>query len=208
MEAALIVAKIELWPYGNANRARDLGVVEIANTGGDINHGDYDVRLQKSPEYSRRPGIWKKGAVKGFPRRRLGPYDLLLRALANVIGDRNPEAHHFAFTTLRELDRSSAPDGHSAAIAIEVLGERTRQMSQEGWTLAHDDSHTDGEMALAAACYASEVHPDPDVPPADWPWDDEWWKPKDRRRNLVRAAALLVAEIERLDRAEAKRIAA
>lgn len=40
-----------------------------------------------------------------------------------------------------------------------------------------------------------------------WPWDREWWKPKDRRRNLVRAAALLIAEIERLDRAEDKEAA-
>jgi hypothetical protein len=32
-----------------------------------------------------------------------------------------------------------------------------------------------------------------------------WWKPKDRRRDLVRAAALIIAEIERLDRdAEAR----
>jgi hypothetical protein len=34
-----------------------------------------------------------------------------------------------------------------------------------------------------------------------WPWHDDWWKPKDRRRDLIRAAALIVAEIERLDRA-------
>jgi hypothetical protein len=33
-------------------------------------------------------------------------------------------------------------------------------------------------------------------------WDRDSWKPKDRRRNLVRAAALLIAEIERLDRRE------
>ena len=33
-----------------------------------------------------------------------------------------------------------------------------------------------------------------------WPWAAEWWKPKDCRRNLVRAGALILAEIERLDR--------
>jgi hypothetical protein len=37
-----------------------------------------------------------------------------------------------------------------------------------------------------------------------WPWDRKWWKPKDRRRDLVRAGALILAEIERLDRAAAK----
>jgi len=33
-----------------------------------------------------------------------------------------------------------------------------------------------------------------------WPWNMVWWKPKNYRRDLVKAAALLVAEIERLDR--------
>lgn len=37
-----------------------------------------------------------------------------------------------------------------------------------------------------------------------WPWGREWWKPKNKRRDLIRAAALIVAEIERLDRASAK----
>ena len=38
-------------------------------------------------------------------------------------------------------------------------------------------------------------------PPSYWPWEPRWWKPKNPRRDLVRAAALLIAEIERLDRA-------
>lgn len=36
-----------------------------------------------------------------------------------------------------------------------------------------------------------------------WPWDESWWKPTNRRRDLVKAGALILAEIERLDRAEA-----
>lgn len=39
--------------------------------------------------------------------------------------------------------------------------------------------------------------------PRLWAWHSRWWKPKDRRCNLVRAGALIVAEIERLDRAAA-----
>jgi hypothetical protein len=43
-----------------------------------------------------------------------------------------------------------------------------------------------------------------------WPskWAEHWFKPKDPRRDLVRAAALCIAEIERLDRADAKKQAA
>lgn len=36
--------------------------------------------------------------------------------------------------------------------------------------------------------------------PEGWPWDDVWWKPKDPRTNLVKAGALILAEIERMDR--------
>ncbi|WCA57802.1 hypothetical protein G6M16_008860 [Agrobacterium tumefaciens] len=75
----------------------------------------------------------------------------------------------------------------------DVLAERKRQV---GWTPEHDDKHTDGALAKAATCYASVYR----LAASYWPWDIKWWKPKDRRRDLIRAAALLIAEIERLDR--------
>jgi len=83
----------------------------------------------------------------------------------------------------------------------EIRNERTRQISEEGWSANHDDMHTAGEMAVAASIYANPNREKRD-PPVGWPWDLGWWKPKDRRRDLVRAAALIVAEIERLDRIE------
>lgn len=81
-----------------------------------------------------------------------------------------------------------------------VLAERRRQVEAEGWTPEHDDQHTDGEMADAAALYAS-LRVRHITGFATWPWDAKWWKPKDRRSDLVRAGALILAEIERLDRA-------
>lgn len=90
--------------------------------------------------------------------------------------------------------------------AADVLNERRRQVEAEGWTPEHDDAHSNGEMIEAAACYsitAGSVILEPDGeffrPPA-WPWAPEWWKPSTPRRMLVKAAALLIAEIERLDR--------
>lgn len=88
----------------------------------------------------------------------------------------------------------------------EICDERTRQITQEGWTPEHDDEHDMGQLAHAAGCYAlfgddyafSDGHP----PIRYWPWDAEWWKPKDRRRDLIRAGALIVAELERMDRLE------
>lgn len=81
--------------------------------------------------------------------------------------------------------------------ARDVLAERRRQVESEGWSPEHDDKHTDNELSRAAGCYALGVT-------AYWPWDQDWWKPSDRRRNLVKAGALILAEIERLDRLPAR----
>ncbi len=81
------------------------------------------------------------------------------------------------------------PDG----IAL-IATERSRQLMQEGWTIEHDDEHAGGELALAAASYASgEKLP-------SWPWGDNWWKPSraNRIRELQKAGALIAAEIDRL----------
>ena len=87
---------------------------------------------------------------------------------------------------------------------LDVLGERVRQITAEGWTADHDDAHSLGQMAGAALCYLAEDIPHWARQQAHgcyWPWDAGWWKPGDHRRNLVKAGALILAEIERLDRA-------
>ena len=100
---------------------------------------------------------------------------------------------------------------------IELIAEeRQRQISQEGWTTEHDDEHSEDELARAAACY-SIPHWERELQfratasesrftyvDRIWPWDAKWWKPtpKDRIRELVKAGALIVAEIDRLQRKE------
>lgn len=88
--------------------------------------------------------------------------------------------------------------------ALDMLLERQRQIEQEGWTPEHDDQHGQGELAMAAACYALDCtnldFSDCKRPLSFWPWAPGWWKPGDRRRMLVKAGALILAEIERLDR--------
>jgi len=85
--------------------------------------------------------------------------------------------------------------GWRSKAADDVLAERQRQVEAEGWTPEHDDKHTKGEIRKAAACYAAG-HPIATL----WPWGDEWWKYSSPRRSLVKAGALILAEIERLDR--------
>ncbi|MFD1189688.1 hypothetical protein [Phenylobacterium conjunctum] len=90
----------------------------------------------------------------------------------------------------------------------EIAAERRRQIEVEGWTPEHDDEHTAGELADAAAVYATTRRiADERGRLTDvghwWPWCLSWFKPQGRRRDLIKAAALIVAEIERLDRQEA-----
>jgi hypothetical protein len=87
--------------------------------------------------------------------------------------------------------------------AAAVAFERERQMSAEGYTPEHDDAHIDGALADAAACYlVADVNGG--HPGVAWPWLVRYWRPKSRILNLVRAGALISAEIDRLLRAGVK----
>jgi hypothetical protein len=85
-----------------------------------------------------------------------------------------------------------------------IAAERARQVTEEGWTAEHDAEHGGGQLARAAACYALHAA---QVPRIDgqrigsaWPWPGEWeFKPaEDQVRTLVKAGALIAAEIDRL----------
>lgn len=122
--------------------------------------------------------------------RDLHPYNMTrLVSLANI--------------ALQATVLSPTPSAAMTAIAAE----RERQKSVEGYTSQHDDEHFDGQIADAAACYALATTrgPKASVFANLWPWDLLWWKPTDKRRNLVKAGALIVAEIERLDRAVSRK---
>lgn len=92
------------------------------------------------------------------------------------------------------------------SVIEEIAAERRRQVEAEGWSTKHDDEHGNGELAAAGAAYAFSASTEGRYLAADplgfWPWDKSWWKPKGARRDLIRAAALIVAEIERIDRAD------
>lgn len=95
------------------------------------------------------------------------------------------------------------PDDQTKAL-VDVMNERMRQQDGEGWSAEHDDQYRDGQLERAAAAYAlfqcrGERWFIADI----WGWSSRWFKPKTHRQNLVRAAALLLAAIERIDRADA-----
>lgn len=119
-----------------------------------------------------------------------------------------------------EIGQGYFPDGEpflleKTAASRDVLAERARQVSVEGWTPQHDDEHDSGDLAAAASAYAlytaDELSPHSQGdwafgfgPPEMWPFHLAWWKPEDPRRALVKAGALILAEIERIDRAGAQ----
>lgn len=90
---------------------------------------------------------------------------------------------------------------------LDVQAERRRQITVEGFDTSKDDA-SGGQIAQAAGCYALHAGGIGTDWPGGirngsalfWPWNEEWWKPKSARENLVRAGALVLAEIERLDR--------
>jgi len=110
--------------------------------------------------------------------------------------------------------RRALTQSESTLAARDVLAERQRQVDREGYSHENDDAHILGELGAYAAFYA--------LPPAarDWPaaetgygatWGEaivpwNWAAPKPgvRREELVKAGALVLAEIERLDRAEGR----
>jgi len=106
-----------------------------------------------------------------------------------------------------------------------ISEERARQISKEGWDEAHDDAHTDHSLALAACAYAAPEQLFRRTRRRDqggeryadcWPasWLKEYDKrkfiggerparaaeqvPETRIRCLVKAGALIAAEIDRL----------
>lgn len=96
---------------------------------------------------------------------------------------------------------AAAPTAGDAqtAPARDVLAERQRQIIGEGFITARDDGYTNLELADAAAQYALQAGSWPSL--NVWPWNPDTFKEGIPREMLVKAGALILAEIERLDRA-------
>jgi hypothetical protein len=110
-----------------------------------------------------------------------------------------------------DYDRSTV----SYSGAMLMMQERRRQLDELSYSAEHDDRHDCGELILAAACYQQHAfgiisetlvniieETYEDGVPLGWPWDGVHWKPSDDPiRNLIKAGALIAAEIDRLKRA-------
>lgn len=129
------------------------------------------------------------------------PYGLTCKDCLRFVGCRNKLAKKPEDTLCAGWPYTFAlPDGGDR-----IAAERKRQRTIEGFTAQHDAQWDHDEMILAAREYLnasfSNIRPDylkDHVPPL-WPFDPSWWKPtEDPVRNLVKAGALIAAEIDRL----------
>jgi hypothetical protein len=110
--------------------------------------------------------------------------------------------------------RTRAPDrasgrvpGTEAGLSL-IAAERARQVAVEGYTPEHDAEHAHGELARAGAVYALWAVKAGGVNPHDpmkyWPRD--WrFKGGEALDHLVKAGALIAAEIDRIVAEEARR---
>lgn len=115
-----------------------------------------------------------------------------------------------------ERDSADPCDACAAVFYREILAggvgmiamERDRQIEEEGYDAAHDDTHNQSaQLARAGYLYARAASDqirqnkmNLTIAPVDYPWDQTFWKPDLDRpiRNLVKAGALIAAEIDRL----------
>ncbi|HEY4112901.1 MAG TPA: hypothetical protein VGM17_02465 [Rhizomicrobium sp.] len=157
------------------------------------------------PFFHMRPGV---GDVLGF--------GLVMTAISI--------ARSYGVRRWNEYKRGKHTPPDFQHVIEEIAAERNRQISGEGYTLAHDDAHERGEIGAGAAAYAFAAslqlsfprllgpnakawHDDAAHGSAvglvqqAWPWPRHQFKPGTARRNLVKAGAMIVAEIGRVDRA-------
>lgn len=103
-----------------------------------------------------------------------------------------------------QLDPTDIDVDASGSPGSALIGrERIRQITDEGFTAAHDRSHDGTELAWGAFSYCERAaqtklpQGDPSMPHL-WPWNRADWKPSDSViRNLTKAGALIAAEIDR-----------
>lgn len=144
------------------------------------------------------------------------PTDEQLAQFGRVLDDDNDKSRLESLRAawaLAEKETCAEIESLLTPAALDVMMERRRQVDEEGFSHKHDDAHEPGDLAAAGSAYALATadvlyglfgYRSSQSPPRMWP--TRWkWKPSTPRTMLVKAVALLLAQIERLDREESKK---
>jgi hypothetical protein len=104
---------------------------------------------------------------------------------------------HVVLDRLRhKLVTEAAPPGQRLPGIRLVESERLRQLDAKRYDAAHDDQLCHGELLDMACWFVSG-----DSSALEWPWEDDAPEHLSRVDDLIRAAALICAEIDRRLRA-------
>ena len=148
-------------------------------------------------------------------RERIRPLVARWREAARSLESHNALWSSHFYDCARELERvlgeppaETNDEFEPSRGAALIAAERRRQVEREGWTPEHDAAQDGGQLARAAGCYAlyaGGIRTLPGLPGSgevgrDWPWPGWNFKPVDDDpvRTLVKAGALIAAEIDRL----------
>lgn len=81
--------------------------------------------------------------------------------------------------------------------AEEISNERSRQIVREGYDASHDREHATREFVLASVAYLLSSIGEEEEARKYWPWDEQSFKPKDLKSDIIRGGALAAAAIDR-----------
>ena len=199
-----------------------LGVAELQSSGGPVKEGATLTiyRGQKNQLWVRPTVEFEDGRFIEMPAESgaVEPPPLPQYIQATVYNQRGEKTDLMFNVSSPRRAGFTFPASRMTDALMDVIMERNRQLDDERFSYKHDDAHTDGQIARAAAAYAlsgsvplkmrgsffSDVTMR--IIRDIWTWEWKWWKPSttDPRRDLVKAGALIIAEIERLDRAAAR----
>ena len=164
---------------------------------------------------NRLLAAWEHGFIDSPDREVADVARMILNAVEMLPdateGDFNREfADEMLALIAKQLSNEVTPKKPILSRAIaDIIAERQRQKEKKGYTESRDDNYLPGVLNLAGAAYAVHASLLPDAKRRAerlWPWRDAGKylnaSSKDPRSSLVKAAALITAEIERIDRAQ------
>ncbi len=185
----------------------------------DVSYEDYDAKIKEMeekfggkwqelcldlinvPSAYALDRLWEKIILARRPN--YGDWEYPVQASSHIVAEWEEMERKLA-----DLEKNLHGRVASATNGIDlIMAERQRQISGEGFSSSHDDNWLDGEMVDAAMCYLYARN-DRRKSVRDengfwlWPWATEWFKPGDYKRNLVKAGALIAADLDRVIRLE------
>lgn len=112
---------------------------------------------------------------------------------------------HRAFQRSMNFKDDTHDDGQMLTAAMNYANLARQQIKSRNPNWTEEYRHNRKPWVAAGGSDSGYAIPKPmKDPPSDWPWEDTMWVPGQPRYNLIRAATLIVAELERLERADRK----